>query len=160
MHFINECRICQSNNQRGSWPGDTESTGIEARDYLASMQRGFCISGGLLTGDAVAVLLARVSPQPISALAHWVVQRQIVSFRSNGQIWIPMFQFEPVGMQPYVSAMQVVSELSAVFDDTELAAWFATPNLWLAGQLPANALAAIPEEVLGAARADRFVAAG
>ena len=63
-------------------------------------------------------------------------------------------------MSPRAGLQQVIGELREVFDDRELAEWFATPNCWLGGGAPAVRLASEPLAVIDAARADRFVAAG
>ena len=55
---------------------------------------------------------------------------------------------------------RVIAELKGVYDDLELAIWFAQPNSWLAGASPVQVLGNDVPAVLGAARADRFVATG
>ena len=50
--------------------------------------------------------------------------------------------------------------LRSVFDEWELAEWFACPNSWLGGQTPASQVVLDEQAVVEAARADRFVAAG
>jgi hypothetical protein len=54
----------------------------------------------------------------------------------------------------------VLVELVGVYDDWELATWFAQPNPWLADCTPADTLAVAAPEVLSAARAERFVEVG
>lgn len=127
---------------------------------LSTMQRAFRASGGLLGGDSVRGLLREGSDQPVSLLARWIVGRQIVSFDAHGQRWIPMFQFEPGTMSPSISVQRVIAELRDVFDDWELTQWFASPNAWLRGESPSDALIGDASSVLETARADRFVATG
>ncbi len=71
-----------------------------------------------------------------------------------------MFQFVLPSMTIHPGVGLVVRELSGVFDELELAQWFVTPNSWLAGALPAVLIYVDAEDVLAAARADRFIAAG
>jgi hypothetical protein len=127
---------------------------------LSAMQRAYCPTGGILSGDSLSLLLRERSDQPISLLARWIVRRRIVSFEAHRQRWVPMFQFDPVTMNVIDGAQRAIAELRDVFDDWELMVWFATSNAWLGGDSPANAMAADAPGVLAAARADRFVAAG
>jgi hypothetical protein len=53
-----------------------------------------------------------------------------------------------------------LAELVVVYDNWQIANWFSQPNLWLADRTPADALAAAAPEVLHAARAERYAAAG
>jgi hypothetical protein len=117
-------------------------------------------SGGVANGDAAATLLRCRCEQPISTLARWIVERRIVSFVWRDEILVPLFQFdlERACLRPGVG--DVIAELSAVFDDWELATWFASPNSWLFNAVPADALPRDFDAVLAVARADRFVAKG
>jgi hypothetical protein len=54
----------------------------------------------------------------------------------------------------------VLSELNAVFNGWELACWFCQPNTSLNGSRPVDLVDSDLSAVLGAARTDRFVAAG
>jgi hypothetical protein len=55
---------------------------------------------------------------------------------------------------------RVAAELACAFDGWALAQWFATPNSWLAGRTPVEAIGDYPADVFHAARGDRFVAMG
>jgi hypothetical protein len=50
--------------------------------------------------------------------------------------------------------------LTDVLDNWTLAWWFTEPNAWLKGRRPVDMVDGQFSEVLGAARADRFVAVG
>jgi hypothetical protein len=54
----------------------------------------FAARGGLKSGDEVVALMRKHFDQPISVLAHWIVERKLLSLRLNGQLLIPMFQFD------------------------------------------------------------------
>ena len=127
-------------------------------NWLLRMQMALHASGGVVTGDAFSVLLRCHCDQPLSRLARWIVNREIVSFEFHSRL--PMFQFVRPMLTVHSGVPQVIGELSGVFDDMELAEWFVTPNSWLAGALPADLVHADGEHVLAAARADRFVADG
>lgn len=129
-------------------------------ERLGRMQRAFCPTGGVLSGDAFSLLLRERCDQPISLLARWIVRRQVVSFEAYGQRWLPIFQFERDTLCVNASTRGLILEMQDVFDDWELTEWFATPNVWLDGDCPAQALASAPRRVYDTARADRFVAAG
>lgn len=134
--------------------------GREDGRLLDQMKRAFSASGGLVTGDALAALLRSRWDQPTSTLARWIVGRHVLAFEPDGQYWLPMFQFEPGMLRRRQAVQGVVAELRDVFDDWELAQWFAEPNTWLAGRSPADLLASDAPSVRRAARADRYIAKG
>jgi hypothetical protein len=129
-------------------------------DRLMLMQHAFRSTGGLMTGDELAVLLRRQADQPLSLLARWIVDRRVISFEASGETWLPVFQFEPGAMTVRRELQQVIDELREVFDDWELTEWFASSNCWLGGVSPSVCMLRDPEAVIGAARADRFVVVG
>ena len=126
---------------------------------FVALQHAYRSTGGIVTGESLTLLLREQVEQPISLLARWIVNREIVSLGWRGDVWLPVFQFDPAGVvQPGVR--QIIAELSDAFDDWELAEWFAMPNCWLRGESPASAVGIGAPGVLQAARADRFVAMG
>ena len=127
---------------------------------LATMYRAYSRSGGLCTGDELALRLRVHSAQPISLLARWIVSREVISFQLHLQTMLPLFQFDLAEMvvRPEVSA--IIGELSGVFDDWDLALWFAEPNVWLDDRAPIEVCVFDARAALHAARADRFVANG
>ncbi len=124
------------------------------------LHRAYQDIGGLVTGDALIALLRENCSQPISLLARWIVERRVVSLDAGGQRWLPLFQFDPDTLRPRRGVEAVICEFCGVYDDTELAQWFATPSPWLDDARPAALMARDPTAVLEAARADRFVAVG
>lgn len=140
-------------------PSLTRPSDLADRQVHA-MLAGYRKSGGVADGDAVASLLRLRFDQPMSLLARWIVSRQVVSFTWRGQTQLPLFQFELDRMAVRESVRTVVAELSMAFDDWDLASWFAQPNSWLGGAVPADAIEHDLDSVLHAARADRFVAMG
>ena len=111
--------------------------------------------GGLASGDDVAFLLRHSLDQPISTLARWIVTRAVVSFQSQSQVLLPLFQFDLSDMSRRAHTAEVISELSAVFDDRALAMWFVQPNRQLDGAMPIDAMERDQPSVLQAARADK-----
>ena len=116
--------------------------------------------GGLMTGDDLALLLRSTIDQPISRVAQWIARRKVVNFVWRAQFLLPAFQFEPVSMLPRPHVGEVIAELADVYDDWEIAAWFAAPNSALDDKAPAQAIATDVRAVVRAARADRFVTVG
>lgn len=132
---------------------------LAGQEYLA-MVRQYRASGGLATGNEVVRLMREIVDQPVSVLARWIVRREVVCFIWKSEHLVPVFQFErrSMSLRPQVST--VLSELVPVFDECELALWFAQPNSWLQGAAPADLISPDAAAVLNAARADRFVATG
>jgi hypothetical protein len=124
------------------------------------MLNAFRASGGLMRLQEAASNIKKYEVNDISPLAAWLFKRQILSFEWQSKLWIPMFQFNPAGVTLRAGLSAVLSELAAIYDDWEIANWFAEPNPWLAGCAPADVLAVAPTQVHHAARAARFVKAG
>lgn len=130
-----------------------------SREFSA-MHRAFQPHGGFFGSDELAGRLRVQSDQPISRLARWIVSRSIVSISWQAGMLIPAFQFEPGDYSVRPCCGRVLAELSGVFDDWELALWFAAPNAWLDFAPPVAVIARDERAVLQAARADRFIARG
>ena len=141
-------------------PADQRCTHDTGERQFVAMQAVCRRSGGIASDDDVLLLLRRCSDQPLSKLARWIVSRHVVSFKWHARTWLPMFQFDPVDMSLRPGVAAVIRELSDVFDDWELMAWFTSPNEWLRDMAPVDAIAASPAAVFDAARADRFIAGG
>jgi uncharacterized protein (DUF2384 family) len=82
----------------------------------------------------------------------------MVWFEWGAQLWVPWFQFDRSDMTLRRGPAEVIAELEPVFGGWELASWFARPNLWIADQRPIDLIDVSHVSVLGAARADRFIA--
>jgi len=132
---------------------------LEDRQFL-EMEQAFRASGGIAGGDELASRLRRRSEQPISMLARWIVERRAVSFPWRSQTLLPLFQFDLSTMTLRPAVVETVCELKDVFDDWDLALWFARPNAWLSDSAPVNLIEVDTAAVLNAARADRFIAQG
>ena len=129
----------------------------------------FSATGGLLTGAELmrqmrqrwtANGLVHPTPDPESTLARWVVAGSVLSIESPWGHLLPTFQFDPATATAYPAMRPLLQLLRPVFDGTELALWFVTPNDWLDDQSPAQAMHARLSLVLMAARLDRHVACG
>jgi hypothetical protein len=114
---------------------------------LIDMMRAFRSSGGIQRDHSTTHPIFR------SALAP-------ICFEHDGVLWLPKFQFDDTGSDLRPECRAVLSEFAGVFDGWEQAVWFARPNLWLGGARPVHLLDSDASCVLGAARADRFIAVG
>jgi hypothetical protein len=132
---------------------------LEDRQFL-DMSRAFAAQGGWVSGDEMARRMRRQWDQPISVLARWIVKREIVNIAWHSQILIPLFQFSSDAQQIRLVVRAALAELKGVFDDWEIAAWFAQTNVWLGEQRPLDLVAGNHVAVIEAARADRFIARG
>lgn len=141
-------------------PGDAEVTDSSCGRHFATMEAAYRRSGGIASDGDVALMLRPCSDQPLSRLARWIAARDVVSFEFRATTWLPLFQFDGAAPSVLPPVTAVIRELTDVFDDWELAAWFALPNAWLRGRTPVEVLAGHPSAVREAARADRFIARG
>lgn len=131
-----------------------------ANDAQVLMTERYRSTGGLVSSEHLLCLMRRRLSQPLSRLARWIANRQLVQLPQDGAIWLPAFQFNSGFDSLRDGLPQVVAELSPVLDDLELANWFGTVNVSLAWRMPAELLATSPNEVLQVARLDRFVISG
>ena len=72
-------------------------------------------------------------------------------------VWIPMLQFEQRDPSIAQTLQDVRSELGTSIDDSQLATWLASPNVWLHSRAPVDLLGSDMPSVLVAARTDRFL---
>jgi hypothetical protein len=117
-------------------------------------------SGGLARAQELAVTWKSCGERRLSELANWIVKRKVISLEWQSIIWLPLFQFNRVDMTLVPGLEDSLSELVVVRDHWQIANWFSLPNHWLADCTPADMLATAASEVLNAARAERYVAAG
>ncbi len=113
--------------------------------------------GGFAPADSVSELLRAHWDQPMSRVARWIAHREVVSVTWRAQVWLPLFQFERPSLDIVPAVGALVRELRPVYDDWELAEWFAGPHGALAGRAPAAEVLRNPCAVREAARLDRFV---
>jgi hypothetical protein len=136
----------------------TIAGGLNPRDAtFIDMLRAFRQSGGLARDQDVLEWLSGCGG---SAHAKAEDPAALICFEWTGKLWLPWFQFdrECGGLLP--GPASVISELAPVFDGWGMASWFAQPNLWLGNGRPIDLLDVSLPHVLGAARADRFIAGG
>lgn len=127
---------------------------------FAAMRAAYQPVGGLARGDDLARLLEDRACGDFVSLARLIVDGEVFAFEWRRTYWIPMFQFDLADLSIKRGLRQVLLELGGRFDGWRLAAWFVEPNEWLGCERPVDLMDSNLPEVVQAARADRFVAAG
>jgi hypothetical protein len=122
---------------------------------FVTLLNAFRESGGLARANEVASQFQRRSDGNAAVLGDWLVKREAISFEWDSRLWMPLFQFNASDMSLRAGLADILTELVQVYDDWDLAHWFAKPNAWLSEELPANALAVAAPQVLWAACAER-----
>lgn len=120
----------------------------------------YLASGGVATGDEVVGRLRGHVEQPLSRLARWIVARDVVVLPWVGAFGLPLFQFDFAHGRVRPELAPVMAELRGVFDDADIASWWATPNTLLSNRCPLELLRVDAARVHEVARLDRFIAAG
>ncbi|MEO8523647.1 MAG: hypothetical protein ABI460_02900 [Caldimonas sp.] len=116
--------------------------------------------GGAVCCNLLVELLRQHTAQPVSILGPWITRRDLSHFVCDGRLCVPRFQIDIANARVRTGVAIVIAELGAILDDLEIVEWFASPNLWLGGAPPATMLHKNAADVVGAARADRFIFRG
>jgi hypothetical protein len=122
---------------------------------FVNLLNAFRESGGLARANEVASQFQRRSGRDISVLGGWLLKRQAIAFEWHSKLWMPLFQFNPSDMSLRAGLADILAELVVVYNDWDLASWFAKPNPWLSEGRPADVLDVAAPQVLWAARAER-----
>ena len=133
---------------------------LPTRRGFAALLAAYRASGGTARGDDVARLLEDHGLGNFIGLARLVAANEVFGFEWRSTIWIPMFQFDLHDLSVKPSARMVLAELGDGFDGWARAAWFAQPNSWLQCRKPVDLMDKELNQVLSAARADRYIAVG
>ncbi len=120
--------------------------------------------GGAVDDSRILEALRSSCSQPLSVLARWIVDRRVLHLPWGSATFFPCFQFASDGQlstyAPIPGVRRALVELDGVFDEMEIVEWFARPNDWLGWRAPATVVTADADWVVGAARADRYIASG
>ena len=117
-------------------------------------------TGGVVRADDLSRYVRSDEPGHLTNLARRLVSGAILSFSWRQTLWVPLFQFEARSSSIRPAVARVMDELQGAFDCWELAVWFVQPNSSLKELLPLDLLGKQDDELLQAARIDRFVAMG
>jgi hypothetical protein len=123
------------------------------------MLKAYRPSGGLLRAPDMAARCKPNGGTDVRTLADWIIHRKVVSFEWLSRIWLPVFQFHRYDMTRQSGLDEVMLELVGVYDDWQIASWFSSPNHALGLATPADTLANAAQDVVHAARAERFLLA-
>jgi hypothetical protein len=134
--------------------------GVPTSAGVTTMLAAFRATGGLVTGNELALMLKDLKMGDITSLGRAMASREICSFQWRSAFWIPMFQFDLDNLSFKHGLRKIFPELTPVFDEWMLAVWFVQPNTWLDGSKPVDLLASDFAAVYEAARADRYLSIG
>ena len=146
----------RGSNQPRGWDSSAHGRDRARAQQYAWMDTAFRPTLGTIGSSELVLRMLAHCDQPISTLAHWIVERKVVAFDWQSQTLLPLFQFQLSDMSLRSPVVHVVQELSALLGDWELALWFALPNPWLDQARPVDAISHDAPAVLHAARAARF----
>jgi len=145
---------------RDAQPWGASATLAGPDRIFLSLLASYRSSGGLARLAEAVTLIERDLGKDEGQLERWCAARRVIGFEWHAQRWLPRFQFAGGTALPDPAVAAVLAELNSVFDDCEVAQWFATPNSSLTGRSPVDVIGTQPAAVLEAARVDRFVAGG
>jgi len=164
-----EADVIHTVAQQRTWSSPEPSSGSSDADRHEQQQQrntrfvnllnAFRDSGGLARANEVATQFERRSGQGTQVLGDWLVRRQAIGFEWHSRLWLPLFQFNRGDLSLRPGLTETLAELVGVYNEWDLASWFAKPNPWLSEGLPADGLADSAPQVLWAARAERSAAA-
>ena len=140
-------------------PHDAHAEMPSDREFV-EMLGNYRASGGIVRTDDLVRLLRDRPHVHKASLASLICAGEVFGFEWRRSFWLPMFQFEPRDLAVRSAPRQVIAELTADFDGLALALWFARRNSWLQDHRPVDLLHSKLNDVLDAARADRFIATG
>jgi hypothetical protein len=139
---------------------DDEIGDLPSAAGFVALRAAYRASGGTARGDDLARLLEDCRNTDFDSLTQLIVSGDAFGFDWNHLFWVPMFQFDLNDLTLKKGSVQVLAELATSFEGWTLAAWFVQRNSWLNQRRPVDLIDANLQEVLAAARADRFVATG
>lgn len=140
-------------------PGELAKAEPSTRAFLGLL-KAFRATGGAAPGDVLGDMLQGPQCGGLVALARSIVARRVFAFDWRGELWVPMFQFEPDDLSLAVAPQEVRAELPAILHGWALACWFAQPHAALRGQAPVDMLRCDLPAVLEVARGARSHQAG
>ncbi len=148
-------------NRPGTRPhAPARADAVFDRAEVTGWMGAFRATGGMVSGDELAYMLRRGADQPVSLVARWIVDQHVVRVDWHGALLLPLFQFDLASASVHTGVREAITVLSGPFDAWETAEWFARPNEWLGGHIPADMITLDPAATVQAARADRFVVTG
>jgi hypothetical protein len=131
------------------------STLLREAKMLAQAKSEILQSQDWVTSNEIATL-ANFSNSTSSSSSQpnkWKQAGKIFALNHEGVDYFPLYGLDPAnGFSPYAALASVIYVLDSMKDGWGMAFWFASPNIFLRGKLPKDALADIPSRVLLAAK--------
>lgn len=152
--------VPNSSGAQAVLPRDDSIGEVPSSSGFAALLAAFRATGGTARGDDVARLLEDHGIGDFIGLARLIAGAEVFGFEWRNTLWIPMFQFELRDLSVKPAARLLLEALGDGFEGWSCAAWFARPNSWLNQRAPVDLVATHLDEVLEAARTDRFIAVG
>ena len=132
----------------------------QADQLFLGLVDAFQATGGLIRVDDLESMFMLRSFGFSKEFAMSITDRQVIHFEWQAQTWLPLFQFDLIRMQARPELVPILAELNSIYDNWEVADWFARINPWLGGYSPSQELGRNPLAVMNAASAEVFVARG
>ena len=106
-----------------------------------------------VTSNEIAMLANFSNINPSSQPNKWKHAGKIFALRHEGVDYFPLYGLDPEqGFRPYSALERVIYVLDPMKDGWGMAFWFASPNIFLGGKRPKDALSDNPSGVLLAAK--------
>ncbi|MGE8063883.1 hypothetical protein [Pseudomonas sp. NPDC089569] len=129
------------------------STLLREARMLAQAKTEILQSQDWVTSNEIAWLANFSSSNPSSQPNKWKKARRIFALNHESIDYFPLYGLDPAhGFRPYSALESVICVLDAIKDGWGMAFWFASPNTFLGGKLPKDALPDNPSGVLSAAK--------
>jgi hypothetical protein len=81
---------------------------------------------------------------------------ELIAFSWHDAVWMPMFQFDMLGLGVEPKPHAIVTTFGFGYDGWAVASWFVQPNPWLESQFPIECLGSRLSDVMYAARSHHF----
>lgn len=112
-------------------------------------------SGGIVRAEDLVMTMRSKGGPDISTLARWIVERKVICFEWEQEMWLPQFQFCTVNPWLREDISSILREIQTDVDPWDLALWFVRFNGWLDGRTPLDSINKDCGSVLNAAKATR-----
>ena len=140
---------------RGFAPESTPSPEIDdtpGGGTFVALLKAFRASGGIAPAHGLECLRAEYAIGGAASLPKLILAGEIFGFTWCGNLWMPMFQFAPDDLSVRPGPRRVRDVLPSSWTPWALAAWFASPSLFLDDQCPTDVLEVNLVATLDAAR--------
>jgi hypothetical protein len=131
--------------------GDVMDPQPSSRGFIAMLEV-YRARGGMAPGNFLCQTLQEHQRGDLAQLARLIGDRRIFVLDWQGDLWIPMFQFDADDLSCKTGPALVRAELAGLDSGWAIASWFAQPNTQLGGRLPVDVVDPDLGSVVDAAR--------